>query len=446
MTAPGSIRWRLMMAGAAAIAAALLVAAFGLAYLFDRHGQRVVVADLTARALSVAAMVEPDAAGGPAFRKAPGDPLYDQPFSGHYWQAELAGEMRRSRSLWDYTLPLPTADLAPGETRVLTLPGPTGEALLALEQQFTVGKVPLRVVVATNRSELERARAGFLSDLLPYLALLGGLLLAGSLAQVIVGLKPLSQISAQVAALRSGAQPRMGQNLPQEVQPLAAEINQLLDDRDAELARARHRASDLAHGFKTPLQALLGDAQQLRDRGAADLADSVETVATAMRRLVDRELARARIQSDRRKASAAPAQVLARVQGVLQRTPAGAALDWTLDAPPDLRARIDVDDLTEALGALAENAVRHARSRVSLRSMATAQGVVILVEDDGPGVPQAQLARLVQRGVRLDESGEGQGMGLAIVAEIVDAAGGSLQFETLNPGFRATLLLAAGQS
>ncbi|MBL8562265.1 MAG: HAMP domain-containing histidine kinase, partial [Gemmobacter sp.] len=291
--APGSIRWRLMAAGAAAIAGALLIAAFGLTFLFDRHVQRVAVADLAARALSVVAMVEPDTPGGPSFRQAPGDPLYEQPFSGHYWQAELAGERRRSRSLWDYTLPLPAIDLTPGQSRVQTLPGPMGEPLLAFEQHFQVGDVPLRVVVATNRGELERARAGFLSDLLPYLALLGGLLLAGSVAQVIIGLKPLSQVSARVAALRSGAQPRMGQDMPQEVQPLAAEIDQLLDDRDAELARARHRASDLAHGFKTPLQALLGDAQQLRDRGAADLAESVETVATAMRRLVDRELARA---------------------------------------------------------------------------------------------------------------------------------------------------------
>ena len=443
MRQPGSIRWRLMAAGAVAIVGALLVAAFGLSFLFDRHVQRVAVADLAARALSVAAMVEPDAPGGPAFRQAPGDPLYDQPFSGHYWHAELAGQARQSRSLWDYALPLPAGDLTPGQSRVLSLPGPMGEPLLALEQRFQVGDAPLRVVVASNRDELERARAGFLSDLLPYLALLGALLLAGSVAQVVIGLKPLSQVSARVAALRSGAQPRLGQDMPQEVQPLAAEIDQLLDDRDTELARARHRASDLAHGFKTPLQALLGDAQQLRDRGASDLAESVETVATAMRRLVDRELARARIQSDRRKASAAPAQVLARVQGVLQRTPAGAALDWVLDAPPDLRARIDADDLTEALGALAENAVRHAKSRVTLRSRAVPEGVALMVEDDGPGVPEAQLARLAQRGVRLDESGEGQGMGLAIVADIAEAAGGTLRLESLHPGFRATLLLSA---
>ena len=443
MRSPGSIRWRLMAAGAAAIAAALLIAAFGLTFLFDRHVQRVAVADLAARALSVAAMVEPGAPGGPAFRQAPGDPLYDQPFSGHYWYAELAGQARQSRSLWDYALPLPAADLSPGQSRVLNVPGPMGEPLLALEQRFQVGDAPLRVVVASNRDELVRARAGFLADLMSYLALLGGLLLAGSVMQVGIGLKPLSQVSTRVAALRSGAQPRMGQDMPQEVQPLAAEIDQLLDDRDAELSRARHRASDLAHGFKTPLQALLGDAQQLRDRGAADLADNVETVATAMRRLVDRELARARIQSDRRKASAAPAQVLARVQGVLQRTPAGAALDWVLEAPAELRARIDADDLTEALGALAENAVRHAKSCVTLRGRITAQGVAIVVEDDGPGVPEAQLARLAQRGVRLDESGEGQGMGLAIVADIAEAAGGTLRLESLHPGFRATLLLSA---
>ena len=433
-----------MAAGAAAILGALLVASIGLAVLFDRHVERVAVADLAARALAVAAMVEPDAPGGPAFRQGAGDPLYDQPFSGHYWQADLAGELRRSRSLWDYALPQPEgAALAPGTTRVLTLPGPMGEPLLAFEQRLQVGAVALLVVVARDRGELDQARAGFLWDLLPYLALLGGLLLAGSVAQVVVGLQPLSQVSAGVAALRRGARARMGQDMPQEVLPLAGQIDQLLDDRDAELARARHRASDLAHGFKTPLQALLGDAQQLRDRGAADLADSVETIAIAMRRLVDRELTRARIQSDRRKASADPAQVMARVESVLRRTPAGAALVWRIEAAPGLRAAIDADDLTEALGALTENAVRHARRKVVLRSAASAQGVAITVEDDGPGVPEAQLAGLVQRGVRLDESGDGQGMGLAIVADIAEAAGGSLRLHNLNPGLRAVLTLDA---
>lgn len=442
-----SLRWRLILTGGAAILLALGLAALGLALLFERHVERVAVAGLQARALSLAAMVEPGGAGGVALRAGPADPLYDRPFSGHYWQIDLGGTLRRSRSLWDYTLPAADPPPLPGQPRSLALPGPQGEPLLAVEQLLEVraggAATPLRIIVASDRGELELARRGFLADLLPYLALLAGLLLAASWMQITVGLSPLSQVSARVAALRSGRRPRIGADLPAEVIPLAGEIDQLLDARDAELLRARNRAADLAHGFKTPLQALLGDAGQLRDQGAHEIADSVETVATAMRRLVDRELARARIQSDRVVAEADPAPVLRRVIEVLRRTPDGAAIDWQVQAPPGLRARIDPDDLTEAVGALLENAMRHAAGRVAARVGQEGRSIVITITDDGPGVPAADLARLSQRGVRLDEGGDGQGIGLALVADIVDAAQGSLTLRNAAPGLAVTMTFAA---
>ena len=451
-----SLRWRLTLTGGLAIVAALLLAAFGLNLLFDRHVERVAVAGLEARARAVTAMVDPRAPPGARFREAPADPLFDQPFSGHYWQIELGQDLRRARSLWDYVLPPGPAGAVPGQSRVLTLPGPRGEALLAVEQVLLLEGTPLRNVVATDRHDLDLARRGFLADLAPYLALLGGLLLLGSGAQISVGLRPLAQVSALVAALRAGRRPRIGADLPSEVLPLASEIDLLLDQRDTQLARARHRAADLAHGFKTPLQALLGDADLLRRRGEDDLADSVEAVAVAMRRLVDRELTRARLNTGQSSAQAAPAPLMARVAAVLRRTPKGAALDWQITADPGLRARIDPDDLTEALGALMENAMRHAIRRVDLRLVAQAGGLDLVIRDDGPGVAAADLDRLTTRGLRLDQGGDGQGgdgpgsdgqgIGLALVADIIEAAGGRLTLRNADPGFEVTLHLAAAAS
>lgn len=442
-----SIRWRLVLAGALAIAAALALSGMGLAMLFERHGERVAVADLRARALALAAMVEPQADGGARLRPPPEDPLYSQPFSGHYWQVTLGEETRRSRSLWDYTLPAEAPAPPPGQTRVRTLPGPRGEALLAVEQGLSVGRgdrpVPLRIIVAENRDDLELARRGFLGDLLPYLALLGAALMGASWLQIRIGLQPLARVGERVAGLVSGGRPRIGQDLPAEVVPLASQIDRLLDARDEELARARQRAANLAHGFKTPLQALLGDAAQLRARGEEEIARSIETVATDMRRHVDRELARARIQSGRNAAGAEPGPIAAKLIGVLRRTPLGAEIDWQLDAPPGLRARIDPDDLTEALGALLENAMRHARDTVRVRVRPEAGAIRIAISDDGPGVPEAHLAGLTRRGLSLDPSGEGQGIGLAVVADIVDAAQGALALRNTHPGFQAELRFEA---
>lgn len=438
-----SIRWRLVWVGALALSLALVLSGMGLAVLFERHVERVAVANLQGRALALAAMVETRPDGSAFLRMAPIDPLYDQPLSGHYWQIRLGNEEHRSRSLWDATLSMQHAAPPPGPPQTLALPGPRGTPLLAVEQSLTVGagdtQAPLRIMVAEERDQLDLARRGFLGDLLPYLALLGAALLVASWLQITVGLRPLAEVGARVAGLNSGARPRMGQDLPAEVIPLASEIDTLLDARDEQLSRARHRAANLAHGFKTPLQALLGDAAQLRNRDQTDIAASIETIATAMRRHVDRELARARIQSDRPTSGAAPGPILAKLIGVLRRMPQGAGIDWQLDAQPDLRARIDADDLTEALGALLENAMRHTNEVVEASVRAEGKRIVIAIRDDGRGVPEADLKRLTQRGLSLDPSGQGQGIGLAVVADIVDAAQGELRLANARPGFLAEL-------
>ncbi|MEX5385679.1 ATP-binding protein, partial [Cronobacter muytjensii] len=107
------------------------------------------------------------------------------------------------------------------------------------------------------------------------------------------------------------------------------------------------------------------------------------------------------------------------------------------------QARIDPDDLTEALGALLENAMQHAVATVTVTVTAASDRVVISICDDGPGVPDEALARLSQRGLRLDESGEGQGIGLAIVSDIAEAADGRLSFRNADPGLCIELTLAA---
>ncbi|MCE6957803.1 HAMP domain-containing histidine kinase [Cereibacter sphaeroides] len=440
-----SLRLRLGLVGGLSILGALALSVIGLTLLFERHVQRVAVADLEARSYSVAAMIEMTAPHRAGFRPAPVDPLYEQPFSGHYWQLELGPDTRRSRSLWDVTLPRIGLPLPPGTARVLDMTGPEARPLLAFETWLSVddgaSTVPVRIVVATDRAALDEARSGFLRDLLPYSAALGLLLVLAFWAQLTVGMRPLTAVSDRVAALRSGRIARMGTSLPAEVLPLAGEIDTLLSDRDGELLRARNRAADLAHGLKTPLQALLGDAAHLRERGDRDLADSIETIATGMRGLVERELRRATIQSDRRPLRANLLTIVSGVVNVLRRTPDGAALSWEVDIAADLELRIDPDDLAEAFGALAENAARHATGRVAVQARAEAGMATIRLSDDGPGAPADAMRDLVRRGFRADERAGGQGLGLAIAGEIVEAAGGALSFSNDGPGLEVLLKL-----
>lgn len=431
-----SLRRRLGLIGGLAIAVAVGLSVTGLSLLFDRHVERVAVSDLEKRTYSVAAMIELTAGDAVILGPGPEDPTYQRPFSGHYWQVELGAEIRRSRSLWDVTLPRIGPPLPPGTERVLEMAGPRDEPLLAFETWLSVGPdaTPVRILVATDRATLDTARAGFIGDLLPYSVVLGLLLLLAFWVQVTLGMRPLRAVSTRVAGLRSGRIPRMGTELPVEVLPLAAEIDVLLADREAELKRARNRAGDLAHGLKTPLQALLGDAAQLRDRGDTAMAEGIETVVTAMQRLVDRELRRARIQTDRGHARADLRAVVSGVIKVLERTPDGAALDWSIDLPAGLWLAIDPEDLAEAIGALAENAARHARTRVDVDVSVRAGAATIRIRDDGAGPPPGAMQDLVRRGFRADESAGGHGIGLSIVAAIVEAAGGDLAFSTAADG------------
>jgi signal transduction histidine kinase len=114
-----------------------------------------------------------------------------------------------------------------------------------------------------------------------------------------------------------------------------------------------------------------------------------------------------------------------------------------VETPPGLLARIDPDDLTEALGALLENAARHASGRVRVDLARAGDTVLVTVADDGPGIPEAQLARLTARGARLDTGGPGAGLGLAIASEIAEAAGGSFTLRNGASGLAARLRLPA---
>lgn len=436
-----SIRWRLILAGAVLVPLALALAAWGLAAIFDRHVTRVALGDMAFRLERLAVAVGPDGAGALALVDLPADPQYDRPYSGHYWQIALDGVESRSRSLWDYALPLPPA-LSGQQT--LDLPGPRGERLLVLDQTLqratATGDIPLRISVALDRVQLDAARRAFVADLLPYLALLALVLVATGAAQLAIGLRPFSRIRQRLAAVSQGAARRMGSDLPAEVLPLAAQIDSLLDAAETETDRARSRAADLAHGLKTPLQALLGEAGRLKAAGSAEAARGVTEIVDAMQAHVDRELSRARRAADRARAQALPLTVARAVAGVLMRTPDGAALDWRITGD-DLPARIDPADLTEALGALAENAARHAASRVEI-SCAALDGarLVVVVRDDGPGVDIADPDQLLQRGMRLDARGGG-GLGLSIAAEILTGAGGGLTLDRGDPGLVARLVL-----
>ena len=447
----GSLRFRLLLAAAISILVALALAAAGLAWLFERHVERWLDAELEVQLNQLVAGLKTSPAGLVEAGKAPADPRFSEPLSGLYWQVRIdpGGQVLRSRSLWDYELALPplTVDDRLHHSR---LAGPGESTLYVLQRRISLpaglGGGTAQAAVALDAGELRAAVWRFAGALLPFLLLVGALLIAASWVQVGVGLRPLDAMRKALAAIRSGERRRLGCGFPDEVQPLAREIDSLLDARDTQVEKARQRAADLAHGLKTPLQVLAGEADRLKQNGAPQAAGSIENIAAMMQRHIDRHLTRARIAPPSDQATANIRAVAERVIGVMQRTPLGARLSWTNSVPAALDVRIDPDDLAEALGNLVENAAQHASSRLTVSAERDGDAAALTVADDGPGIPKPDRKQALERGKRLDATGPGTGLGLAIVADIAEACGSTVSFDEVGAGLSVTLRLPlAGQ-
>jgi len=255
-----------------------------------------------------------------------------------------------------------------------------------------------------------------------------GLLLAG-LFQVRTGLRPLAELRARLVAVREGRAPRVAGRYPAEVEPLVEDLNALLADREASVARAQAQAGDLAHGLKTPLAVLAQEAERVRRTGRPELGTTLARQVERMRRQVDFHLAHARAAAS----GARPGTrcgVAESVDGLVRtlerlHTERGLAIEAAV--PEELAVRCRREDLEEMLGNLLDNACRWARRRVTVAASATEGRVVVTVDDDGPGLDPSLREAVLQRGVRADESAAGSGLGLAIVRDLADLHGGSIQ-------------------
>jgi len=447
-----SLRLRLVAGGLVAILIALGVAGAGLVLVFERHVARTLTGELDVHLTQLLAGIDVDAQGNLVLTQPPTDPRFADPLSGLYWQVgDDRGQVIRSRSLWDADMKLPADQLGPGEVHQHRADGPGGKRVLVAERAVTLSaggkRVIVRLAVAEDLARVSTATSAFARDLAVALILLGCVLTAATWIQVNVGLRPLAALRHGVAEIRAGSVRYLPETVPAEVEPLAKEVNALVEAQEREIEKSRSRAADLAHGLKTPLAALAADAVRLHERGEHAIARDIEAVGESMGRHVDRELARARVRG-RAGSGSKPWTELAPLTrsliATLARTPDGARVTFEPNIPDDLRVPLDRTDLAEVLGNLLENAVRHAIGRVRVAAEEGIAGPSVTIEDDGKGIDPLQLPNVLERGARLDERGGSAGLGLAIVQDVLEAYGWKLDLavSTLG-GLKATIIPVA---
>lgn len=409
----GSLRLRLLISAAIAISLALFLAGLALTTLFEQQVRSRVVQELNNDLLQLVGAIEVGSTGELKVIRALADPRYKTPYSGKYWRIDRAStprvELLRSRSLWDTDAATTAANL-----------GPEGEPLVFAERTITIkgdnGDISLHLFVGINETEIAAPLKQFRDQLILYLTLIGAALTAAAWLQVSIGLRPLRALQEQISLLRAHNLKRLEGEFPTEVAPLVSELNDMLDIHDKSLERARYRAGDLAHGLMTPLTILSAIARDLEKKRLTKLGSEIEEQVENMRRHVERGLIRARLSTGRGHDLTPLAPTVDAVCSTLKRLPKGDTIKWQNLVAARVTVPIERNDLLELLGNVIDNARKYAKSRIQVSFVDNS----IVVDDDGPGVPDEEIAAIRQRGRRLDEARKGFGLGLAIVEDIAD--------------------------
>jgi signal transduction histidine kinase len=267
--------------------------------------------------------------------------------------------------------------------------------------------------------------------------------------QVRRGLAGITQLRERLAAVRDGRDIRVAGRYVPEVQPLVDDLNGLLEHREQTVRRALSKAADLAHGLKTPLSVLAGEAERAAAAGHADLASSIGQQVDRMRRQLEYHLAHARAAASGATqwtncAIRESADGLARA---LARLHANRPLRIDVRVPSAHLVGVQREDLDQMLGNLLDNACKWGRGRVVIDAHEADDTVRITVEDDGPGIEASMRTAVLQRGVRADEQAPGYGLGLAIVRDLSELYQGSIALdESSLGGLRVTLTLPGGRT
>lgn len=426
------------------VVVSLLAAGVALQYLFNINIERSTREDMDAALKRLAAVIVPSSAK-PFLSSPLPDPRYSTPFGGRYWQIEAldTGQIARSRSLWDFVVSAPAAD-----DTIYHQAGPDGRHLILLTRRLEIttdaGARPYRVTIGQDHGPIHEAGQRFARDATQVLIVLGILIILAAWLQIRLGLSPIKGVKVAIEGVRRGELARLKGRFPTELQPLVQEVNGLLDARDAMMERARARAADLAHGLKTPLAAVHGIAERLRDKGNEAEADLLQDLSIEMSGRIDYQmrLAALRVRTSAHSMRSSLNTSIIRTLTVLKKTGRGESLHWVADLAEDCWVDLHRQDLMELVGITLENAAKWASSRVVIRSMRKGEYAVLEICDDGPGIPAEQLRSLGKRGVRLDESLPGSGLGLAIAAEILDINRGRMAFgEAQGGGLVVTLTL-----
>lgn len=384
-----------------------------------------------------------NANGTLALRTSLDGPPFDRRGAGWYWQVSAGEVFITSRSLAGQSIDSPPRPLdwrhvfsgAPQPTDHMPFQG--GELYLRVASANIDGKT-VEISVTAPQSALTAPARRALLWLIPAMTFLGTVLVAGILLQVGYGLRPLRQLTSSISEIAAGNLPHLADVDVEELSLVTQEINRLVDQNRQRLADTRLHFANLAHGLKTPVTSL-------------SLALNPENDPDGeMRSLVDRIDRRIRHHLARARKTAAGGSGLStaikpRIDDllvVMTRIYADRGITVRCDIDPDLFVACAEEDVDEILGNLIDNAFKWAAGVIQISGRTEGSMIVIIIEDDGPGMARDTMAEAFLPGKRMDEAVPGDGFGLTIANELIQLYGGSITLsKATNGGLRCSVSL-----
>ena len=399
---------------------ALAAAALTLTWLYRDHIEQHYDAHVFTHVEELIADVAVDPDGGPYLHHQPTDPRFYRENSGWYWQVMIgANLLAKSESLGDRVLDISGLNFDENHDAQI-LQDPLGQRLRARVVHVSPEKIGEQVTIVASAPEMQIqddvADFGW-HIALAFVVLAVGLTLA-VVIQVAIALRPLKAIRSSISAVQAGNIDRLPTNFPMDIQPLVDELNTLIDHNETVLKRARTQLADLAHALNTPLTVIRNEARNIPSRQGQLILDQAHTMSGS----IDHYLSRARISGHKNVMGYRTSikSVVEDLSFAINRIYDDREVQLKLCSRGDCRFRGEVQDLEEMLGNLLDNACKWAKFRIEVRCKIEGDRLTIFIEDDGPGIAEADRESVLQRGRKLDESAPGYGQGLSIVREIAE--------------------------
>lgn len=437
-----SLRSRVILGSVIWAVVIMLVGIFALFALMDNFALKHFDRTLMNRHLQLVSALGNSNGSSDQLIRLISDPAYRHPNSRVYWQASNAkGVLLGSASMFDVKFPVPDDAVFEPEFWTATH---FGGPVRGIHQSIILkDKSEWFVQVAESLNTFETDRFQLRKSMVAAFAVMGFLGVIGAVLQTSVSMRPIARLTAEISQRKKEGQRLEVNRYPQEVAPLVADLNELLERNHQIVEMGRRKAADLAHALKTPSSIIRNDLIEFEKAGV-DISGTKDALGR-----IDEQINRslARIRADNSDAlSLEPISLgksVDRIVRYLTTIPDYEHKQLFSMITSDVQVVVGKQDLEEIIGNLTENALKWCNSRVEISATQSGKNVLVIVQDDGPGIPKEDYERVLTAGERLDMAVPGSGLGLSITSDLLQSYAQSLELSRSSDlgGLKASFTL-----